>query len=343
MTPSDHYVQLLNDVDAALAGVESKTRLVFIAYSDTVRPPEKLRLLHPERYMLLVAIGGFYERGYRNEPCVGELPPYRHNQYAPLPVPWRIQCYKDWKALCGDIPAVVYEYRYYTDHYCDPGYMRITRETHRDMRFLRELALSGCMSDQTHRNFLPTSLPMAVMGATLFDEDLDLEAYINDYFPSAFGADGAQVRTYLETLSDLFCPTNLRAANKNSEADTAIGSGEEWASFIGNAFVAKKVARIPDVLREFDPVIRKNMALDDPCHRLSWTHLMYHARICAGMAQVIGLAAEGRCEEAAAALDQLEILLSKIELQIHRVFDMFLFVKTMRSYLRIKMTKAYLK
>ena len=76
MTPSDWYVVLLNEIDEALEGIESKTRLVFIAYGDTVRPPVTQRLRHPERFMLLVAIGGFYERGYRNESVEGECPPY---------------------------------------------------------------------------------------------------------------------------------------------------------------------------------------------------------------------------------------------------------------------------
>ena len=341
MTPSDWYVMLLNEIDEALEGIESKTRLVFIAYSDTVRPPVTQRLRHPERFMLLVAIGGFYERGYRNEPCEGACPPYRHNEYAPLPVPWRIQCYKDWKALCGDIPAVVYEYRYYTDHYCDPGYMRIARETVRDMRFLKELSLSGCMSDQTHRNFLPTSLPMSLMGATLFDESLDAEAFTADFFYAAFGEKGALVREYLETLSDLFCPSARRAANRNSEADVALGNDECYQSFLSNAWAEKKLAQIPDVLQRFAPVIREGMALGDPCHRQSFVYLYHHAEICKELAHVMHLGSQGRIEEAKQALDALEILLSQKEPQIHRVFDNYLFIKSIRSCFKIKMVKSY--
>ena len=341
MTPSDWYVVLLNEIDEALEGIESKTRLVFIAYADTVRPPVTQRLRHPERFMLLVAIGGFYERGYRNEPCEGECPPYRHNQYAPLPVPWRIQCYKDWKAICNDLPAVIYEYRYYTDHYCDPGYMRIARETVRDMRFLKKLSLSGCMSDQTHRNFLPTALPMLLMGAVLFDESTDEEAFTRDYFTAAFGEAGDRVRSYLETLSDLFCPTNLRAANKNSEADTALGNEDCYQSFISNPWAEKKLAQIPEVLARFAPVIKEGMSLEDPCHRQSFVYLHYHAEICKDLCRVLHLGSLGQIDAAKEALEELELMLSRIELQIHRVFDNFLFIKAIRSYFKIKMIKYY--
>jgi len=40
-------------------------------------------------------------------------------------------------------------------------------------------------------------------------------------------------------------------------------------------------------------------------------------------------------------LEELEIYLSKVELEIHNGFDLFLFVKTVRAKLGLKMVKYY--
>lgn len=334
MTPSDHYVQLLNEIDEALEKIGSKTRLVFILYVDTVRPPEKLRLKHPERFVILAAIGLHYETGYRNLPYTGEIPPFVRNRFKTPDNLLRLHWHREWKKLCGDIPSIIYEYRFYMDQYCDPGTLRIARETYRDMRALNDVAFQGCMSDQTHRMYLPTSLPLSLMGETLFDKNLDFDAYVKDYFRGAFGADGDLCREYLETLSDLFCPANIRVGGKNGvEEEGLITDGSRPKSWLDNPEVAEKTSRIPAVLDEFLPVIEKNMALDDPCHRLSWVYLKYHSKICRYLSRIYNLGASGKLEEAQGVFDEMEKWLSRAEFDIHNAFDLFLFCKSVRSKL----------
>ena len=336
MMPSDHYVQLLNEIDAALEGIESKTRLVFILYNDTVRPPETLRLKHPERFVILAAIGNHYEKGYRNVEYTGEIPVYVRNRYTPPSNPLRLKWHRDWKALCGNIPSIIYEYRYYTDMYCDPGYMRVSRETHRDMKLLDSVAFQGCMSDQTHRMYMPTALPLIMMGQTLWDTASDFDAVCDAYFAGAFGADGAQVRTYLETLSDLFCPGNLRSTVKTNIEDEGLETRDgDPVSWIGNPAVAEKAARIPAVVDAFLPVIEKNMLDADACRRLSWTYLRIHARLCRELSAVVAAGAKGDMDAARKAYDALELWLSRIEPEYHNVFDLFLFERFWRPKLEL--------
>ena len=339
MHPSDWYVQLLNDIDAALEKIHAKTRLVFIMYNDTVRPPEKLRLNNPHRFVLLAAIGQHYETGYLDEPYTGEIPPYVRNQNMTPPNALRLKWHREWKALCDNIPSVIFEYRFYTDQYCDPGYMRVARETHRDMRGLQSVAFQGCMSDQTHRMYLPTSLPMLLMGETLFDRSLDFESYTNDYFAAAFGAEGAACRDYLEALSTYFCPANLRGSAKNSVEDTGINSRENKAPIHGNPYVAEQVTRIPAILDAFAPVIARNMADPDPARRRSWVYLRYHAEICRYLARIYHLAAIDDMDAAREELDKMEIYLSQVEMDIHEGFDLFLFDRFVRGVLRVKSVK----
>lgn len=334
MTPSDHYVQLLNEIDDALTAIGSKTRLVFILYVETVRPPEKLKLKNPGRFTILAAIGLHYEKGYTNEPYPGEVPPFVRNLFTPPDNRLRLQWHKDWKALCGNLPSIIYEYRFYTDMYCDPGYMRVARETWRDMRALESVGFQGCMSDQTHRMSLPTSLPLVLMGETLFDRELDFDTFCDDWFAGAFGKDGALCRKYLETLSDLFCPGNIRTGGKGGvEEDGLATEGKAPRIWINNPEVAEKTDKIPAVLADFLPVIEKNMSLPDACHRRSWVLLRYHWEICRYFAQVIHLGASGDMEKARAVFEELEGYLCKTEPQIHPDFDLFLFCKAIRAKL----------
>ncbi|MBE6630352.1 MAG: DUF4838 domain-containing protein [Ruminococcaceae bacterium] len=339
MHPSDWYVTLLNEIDAALEAINAKTRLVFIMYNDTVRPPEKCKLNNPERFVLLAAIGQHYETGYLNEAYTGEIPPYVRNQNVTPQNALRLHWHREWKKLCGGVPSIIFEYRFYTDQYCDPGHMRIARETHRDMKGLENVSFQGCMSDQTHRMYLPTSLPMLLMGETLFDKNLDFEAYVCDYFTAAFGEDGARVREYLEKVSQYFCPANLRGSAKNAVEDTGINSRENKAPIHNNPYVAEQLAKLPALLEEFAPVIRHGMSDTDPARRQSFVYLHYHAEICRHLAKIYHLAALGQLEEAQAALDPLERYLSGIEPQVHEAFDLFLFDRFVRGTLRLKSIK----
>lgn len=344
MTPSDHYVQLLNDIEEAFEKEGINTRMVFILYVDTVRPPEKLKLKHPEKFVLLAAIGEHYEKGYKTEEYKGKIPPFVRNKFVAPSNPLRLMWHRQWKELSNDIPSIIFEYRFYIDHFCDPGYMRISRETFRDMKALGDIGFQGCMSDETHRCHIPTSLPKHIMAETLFDKELDFEAFTDDYFISAFGVDGGRVRRYLETLSDLFCPGNVRNGGKNGIEERGLESKEDGIpkTWVNNPEVVEKTAKIPRILAEFLPVIERNMALDDACHRLSWIYLKYHLRICEYLSRIIYLDASGKRTEAQELLGELELYISKAEEVIHPVFDLHLFIRFIRFKIGLKMQHYFM-
>ena len=205
--------------------------------------------------------------------------------------------------------------------------MHVSRETYRDMRSLSDVNMQGCINDQTHRIYLPTSLPMITMAYTLFDREVDFEQMVDDYFVSAFGEDGASVREYLEDLSVLFCPKNQRHYDIIEEEDKSLTSGtESERSFINNKDAEEKLARIPDLLEAFLPTIKKNMSSDDACHRLSWVYLNYHSKICEKLSKIFLLGAQNKLDEAKVLIDSLETDLSLMEQSIHNAFDVFLFI-----------------
>jgi len=331
MHPSDWYVMMLNELDEELTRLGLDTRIVFIMYVDTVRPPEKLRLKNPKRFVLLSAIGLHYETGYINEEYKGEIPPYKRNQYHPEPNSLRLKWHRDWKEMHNNLPSMIFEYRFYTDMYCDLGHMQISRETYRDMKGLENVSFNGCMNDQTHRMYMPTSLPLITMGETLFDKNIDFEKMATEYFDGAFGEDGAKVREYLEKMTQYLCPSNFRVGGGNGVEEAGLGDIEvQKKCWLNNPYVAEQSAKIPALIDEFLPTIEKNISNSVELARvMSWNYLKYHAEICRLFSKVLNTGATEGKEAAQAACHPLIDYLSEHEMEFHNAFDLFLFVRTL--------------
>jgi len=333
---SDFYVMLLNELDEEMTKMGLKQRIVLIMYVETERPPQTERLKNPKRFVLNTAIGLHYENGYVNEPFAGEEPPFVLNQYHPKSAPLRLKWHRDWKALCDNIPSMIFEYRFYTDMYCDLGNMQIARETYRDMKSLKGISFNGCMSDQTDRMALPTALPRVLMGETLFDSAVDFDSLTDGYFAGAFGEDGALCRRYLETLSDLLCPSNQRIGSTSGVEEAAFGDEETMKQcWINNPAVAEKAARIPAHIEAFLPVIEKNISsASDNAQRLSWIYLKQHASICQHLAGILLAGAQNDMDKARALFKEMQEYLSEHEMEYHPVFDMYLFLRSVAFKVR---------
>ena len=339
MHPSNYYVMLLNELDEALTSLGLDTRIALIMYVDTARPPQIMKLKNPKRFILISAIGLNYENGYSNDEYTDEIPPYVRNQYVAAPPGLRLKWHKEWKEICSNINSVVFEYRFYTDMYCDMGHMQISRETHRDMKQLKNISFNGCMSDQTHRMYMPTSLPLIAMGETLFDNDTDYELMANTYFEGAFGKDGNLCRQYLEKLTDLLCPSNLRVGVSSGIEEQTFGDdGANKRCWRNNPYVASMVSQIPDHVDEFMPVIEKNISSSsDNARLMSWVYLKQHATICKKLSSLLFEGASGNIDKAKTMFNELRDYLSEHEMEFHNAFDLFLFIRSLSMKLQIDM------
>lgn len=341
--PSDWYVVFLNELDARLTEIGSDAKIVFIAYVDTVRPPITERLNNPKRFILLSAMGGFYEEGYKNEECTEQIPPFERNNFKSFSAPLRMKCHRDWKKLSGNINSIIYEYRYYVDMYCDISQMRISRETSRDMKALSEVAFNGCMSDQTHRMYMPTSLPLITMGNTLFDRDTDFEKLSLNYFLGAFGEDGERVREYLNEMSVLLSPANFRVGGKGGVEEEGVGFTDTLSRpFVSNPYVKERAEKIPALLDSFLPTIKQNIIdATDPARRQSWMYLEIHSEIVRYHGRILSLAAEGNLEGAREVFAKLRDFLSERELEYHKVFDLFLYTRAIAQKIGVSLPRYY--
>ena len=337
--PSDWYVILLNEIDEALTAEGIDSRLVFILYTDTLRPPATEKLKHPERFILLSARAINYNKGYEKVEYEGEIPPYERNKFPTLPPAltdlWREQ----WKEAFGvRIPVCVYEYRFYTFHYNDLGHMKLARDMHRDVLMMKTMGFDGDMSDQTPRAFFPTALPMSVLGETLFDESLDYDAFAEDHLRHTYGEDHAAARAYLEKITEIIDPVTMNVDFKAAGIEEAgigaesDGKGKPWQN---NAAFARELEKLPEVIAEILPFIEKNEKVGPEVHKKSWFYLRHHTFIVENVGRIYHAGALGDIERARELYLAFMDELSAREPQIHEVFDLFLFDRYHRNKLGI--------
>ena len=203
-TPSDQYVELLNEIDRRLAGLGLATRIVFLLYQELLWPPVKARLANPDRFVLMFApISRTFERSYTVERELPTIPAYKRNRITlPTDLSENLAFLRGWQAqFHGD--SFVYDYPLGRAHYGDFGYVKLARVISGDVKQLKGLGLDGYISCQELRAGLPNFFPNYVLGRTLMDADADVNELLGEYFAAAYGADWPAVADYLSRLSGL--------------------------------------------------------------------------------------------------------------------------------------------
>ena len=345
--PSDWYVIFLNELDEALTKEGIDAKLVLILYVDTNRPPFEEKLKNPSRFVLLSACSIDYNKGYEATEFEGEIPAYVRNRYQSIPSPlvnlWRRQ----WTESFGKkIPSCVYEYRFYNFTYNDLGGMSVARGVHRDMQRMHLMGFDGNMSDQTVRSFFPTALPISIMAETLFDAKTEFEPFAEDHLYYTYGEDSKIARAYLERISEIMDPKIMNAVYKSAGVEEdGIGNQSELESpsWQDNADFAKALEEIPALVDSILPVIEKNEKVGPAVQRKSWFYLRHHAFMAKSLAKIYRAGALGDIERAKEMYLDFHEALSEREMEIHEVFDLFLFNRVHRLKLGIPQLNYYVK
>ena len=312
--PSDYYMILLNELDAALSAAGFGTKVVFLVYEDLLWEPEHFRLNNPDRFVMMFApISRSYRKAYADFVPIAttELKPYVRNRLKkPKTVAENVAHLKCWqKQFDGD--SFDFDYHLMWNHYTDPGYYFTARILHLDMKKLGKIGLNGMISCQLNRAFLPTALPDYAMAKALWDENSDFEEVCHEYYSAAFGEYCGEVDGYLRRLSELF---DLGVITEEKDEER----------FISNCNEAK------EVICDF----RKHFLLPNADMNPSWKYLVYHAEMCLSYADLAIAGAghdEGRYH---AETENFKQLLECLKPHIHHVFDTRVANRIYESYLK---------
>ncbi len=324
--PSDFYLMIMNEVDEKLTQEGLDTRIVFIAYVDTLFAPEQVTIANPHRFSLLYApITRSYTSSITPESVIPEAAPYLRNRWkSPRSAEENLAFLRSWQKTWKG-PSFSYEYHFWKHQYRDVGGIAIARRIFEDIRSLPLMSLSGYVEDGSQRSFFPNGFAIYVYAEALLDEAVTWEELVDDYFSHAYGEHWKEIYTVLESISDAF--------------DYAYISGEKGKSKGKNVFFDPKRAEKLEQILSFAQQ-EADLALQPPTdpsrpQRISHRLLALHAEYCIRFADVVKKKALGEDEKAQLAAEEFYHSFGKYEFEIERYFDHCLAMHTV-SYIANK-------
>ena len=204
LRPSDFYLMIMNELDEELTARNLDTRIVFIAYVDTLFQPQQVRIQNPKRFSLLYApIHRSYSGSITEDSVIPEAPPYERNRWAlPDTAEKNLAFLRGWRQVWQG-NAFTYEYHFWWHQYIDPGSLYFAKRVYEDVRSLKLMGLLGAVEDGSQRSFFPNGLAMHVYAEALLDDSLTFEAIAQDYLRHSYGENWQQVRAVLQAVSDV--------------------------------------------------------------------------------------------------------------------------------------------
>ncbi len=277
--PSDFYVIMLNEIDAALTSAGIGTKVVFLIYVDLLWEPDFARIINRDRFVLMFAP---ITRTYTTAFCEGlgsaepDLAPYVRNKLSmPRSVDENIARLKKWQEqFKGD--SFDFDYHLMWDHVNDPGYTECARILCEDVKNFDKIGINGMVSCQLQRTGFPTWLPLYAMAKGLWNKNITFDEISDEYYDALFGENGETIKNYMTHLTALFNPAYLRGelGKINSED-------------------AGRFASVPAYITEMKPLFDSKAK----CGR-QWEKLSVHAMLCIILAEGLAARASGDSETA---------------------------------------------
>ncbi len=277
---SDYYVMLLNELDEMLTkkGIDSK--IVFLAYYQTLYAPVTQKLKNQDRFVLMFApITRSYTEPMKKLEHKIELPEYNGNNFNRPTTEESLQYLEGWQETFeGD--SFDFDYHLMWDFAVDAGGMRISKTLYEDTKALSELGLNGIVSCQVQRVFMPSALPMYVLGQTLWNKNADFDTLTKRLFDATFGGTSQKVIDYLSALSGIYDMSVLRGRKEVSRPQLL------------------EYKKAYDLIEEFRQVIAENIAAATGHIKQSWEYLGHHANIYSPLSKAVWFLGENKDEEA---------------------------------------------
>jgi hypothetical protein len=323
-TPSDWYIDLMNDIDDALKERDLPTHIVFICYVDTTWAPTVSRLRDPSRFSFLVAA---ITRNYVESvsPTLdGEgvtLPPYELNR---MKLPATVNEYllhaRKWMECCP-VPPLVYEYHFWLPQFRDLSTLRAARMIYDDIRGYYANGYQGLIEDGSQRSFFPTGFAFYVYAETLFDTSVDFEALKEDYFSHAFGEDWREVEKFFNDVGELIPFPYLHG---RMSIDPARGK-------FYNPAVAEAAGKIPALVDSFAPFAESHKNRDKRAETVSYKLLRYYLKYVREMSELLVLKGNGHHKASQKAWEKFSADCGAWEIEVERWFDQHMFSNSVGS------------
>ena len=313
MIPSDWYVILLNEIDEEFTRRGLKTRIVFIAYLDTMFCAEREKIKNPKRFTLLFAP---ISRKYTESiPTVvsdrTDLPSYvRNKNIRPTDKSDLLTRARQWKEWCG-VNVIVYEYHFWINYYFEPTCLKYSRILHDDVQGYAAHGFMGIIQDGSQRSYFPNGLPWYVYGRTLFDHSLTFEELRDDYFLHAYGEDYKEVIRFFEELGEAIDHKHWSGENSSNEAH-----GKYY-----NPELAARLREVKKIVDGFRPFVEAHKNMPKRPQTVAMRLLMRYFDYVTMLAEVVSIKAFGAAPEARKKFMEFTEVFGKHELEIERYHE----------------------
>ncbi len=320
MRPSDWYLMIMNEIDELLAAKNLETRIVFIAYVDTMFAPEKITIQNPERFSLLYApITRTYSESIRPTMKIPETPEYHRNAWKmPKSAEENLAFLRDWqrnwKGNCFS-----YEYHFWRHQYMDPGGLYIARRIYDDIKALRFAGLDGFVEDGSQRSFWPNGFAIYLYAEALIDREKNFEEILEDYFSHAYGENWRDAKEYFERISIAFdLPFMAGERSKNKEISNHFDPDRK-----------EKLNSVNEICAEGKNLANKHLSMPYRPQTVSWRLISYHTEYCKKIADWLGKKCIGQNHAALEDFHRFVAEFGKYEIEIERYYDHYLATKSL--------------
>ena len=311
-TPSDWYVILLNEIDEALTRRNLNTRIVYIAYTETMWAPEVEKLKNPERFALLFApISRLYSKSLKVTDENVKITPYvRNKNTLPTNFDELFAHFKNWtKDWHG--ANIAYEYHFWIRQINDVGGISHSRVINEDIKFYKSHNINGVIEDGSQRCFFPTGLAFYTYARTLYDVNLSLEEIAEEYFSCAFGEDWREFYNYLDKLGRAFGHDYFSGDRNRGTGKSDLYSPEQVPS----------LKTVREITKEGRKLIAEHYNSDFRVRTVSVRLLEFHALYAEMLSDALVEKAQGNDEAAAELVRKMRAEVGKYELQFERWYD----------------------
>lgn len=321
--PSDFYMMIMNELDEKLTEKRLSTRIVFIAYVDTLFAPEKVRIQNPRRFSLLYApISRVYTSSITEDSVIPPAPAYERNRWDPPNSSEANMAFlREWQQS-WEGPAFSYEYHFWKHQYYDPGLMYISRRVYEDIRALKFMGLGGFVEDGSQRSFFPNGFAMYIYAEALMNRECDYEAVLADYLQHIYGDAWQEARDYLQKVTDLFDFACEKASDPYHEVN------------FYNPDYARRLSGVKELAAEGRALALKHLSMPTRPQTLSMRLLLRHAEYIEGMAEFLKEKALGNDKAAEERFEAFLESFGKYEWELERYLDHNLMARSLHIIIR---------
>jgi hypothetical protein len=318
---------MLNELDAELTRRKLNTRIVFIAYNDTIRAPEVEVIKNPKRFTCLFApISRDFSKSMKKSEKPIVIPPYQiNNNELPTDFETVFAHFENWRKMWHG-SNISYDYHFWRHQYYDLGGIQHSKVISGDIKFYSENKVHGVIEDGSQRSFFPTGLSFYTYARTLYDNTLSFDEIAEEYFSCAFGENWRKFYDYLDRLGKAFDYEYLEGRKSGDPERSQYFAPEH----------VKNLLKAKEITSEGRELIKEHYNSDYRIRTASVRLLEKHANYADLLADALIPKTQGKDDEADALFAKMAEEFGKEEAAIQNCYDHGLAFTSLKSIFKTR-------